>query len=279
MIKRSLSLAVFVFLALSTTAVAEVILDTGTLSLSAADSTQLSRLSRSGVPSDWSVSKVFPGTLNPTTSYHFRTFTVTPPTDFLQVSVDDPTAVLFASAYLTSYNPASLSTGYLGDAGFTGDEFNNPGYFQLHVTAGTPIILVVNDGLAASGGLGHPFRLIVEAFTDTLYTEEFIDVSSRVSVTTNGFVRNRSTGLWTATMTVTNTSAQTIVGPVDVIITNLTPGDTMTNNTGFTGTPPQPYIRVTSGNISAGGSVNVPITFTNPSNGFINFTPVTRATQ
>src|ERR1700693_4010255 len=89
---------------------AGVVLDTGTISLNSGDTTQLGRLNRNGIPSDWSVSKAYPGLVNPTTSYHYRTFTVMPVGSFVQVSIDEPAGVLFASAYFSSYNASSLST-------------------------------------------------------------------------------------------------------------------------------------------------------------------------
>ncbi len=45
-----------------------------------------------------------------------------------------------------------------------------------------------------------------------------IDVSGKVSVTQNGFGRNRATGLYVATMTVKNTSNTTINGPIEVVL-------------------------------------------------------------
>jgi hypothetical protein len=100
-----------------------------------------------------------------------------------------------------------------------------------------------------------------------------INVSSSVSVTQGGFGRNRATGLWSATMPVTNTSGSTISGPVQVVLTNLTPGVTMTNNTGtFNGSP---FITVSAGALAPGAAASVTIQFSNPSNGFISYTPVT----
>jgi hypothetical protein len=98
-------------------------------------------------------------------------------------------------------------------------------------------------------------------------------VSGQVFVSQNGFARNRATGLWVATMTVTNTSGLAITGPVQVVLTSLSSNATMTNNTGMFSA--SPYITVNVGNLAAGASVSVVIQFTNPSNGFINYTPVT----
>jgi hypothetical protein len=134
------------WLAVATDARATIIFDSGTQTLVSGDGTQLSRLSRSGVPSDWSTNKAFPGTLNPTTSYHYKTFVVNPATPYVQVTFDDPDGVLFASAYLNAYTPGSgLGVNYRGDAGFTGNEFANPGFFQVVVPAGNSLVVVVDD--------------------------------------------------------------------------------------------------------------------------------------
>jgi VCBS repeat-containing protein len=99
------------------------------------------------------------------------------------------------------------------------------------------------------------------------------NVSNQVSVTESGFARNRATGIWTATMTVTNTSDSAITGPIQVLLTNLTQGVTMTNNTGTYQN--SPYITVTLENLAPGAYASLYIQFTNPSGGYITFTPVT----
>ena len=99
------------------------------------------------------------------------------------------------------------------------------------------------------------------------------NVSGQVSVTQTGFGRNRATGMWVATMTVTNNGKTAIAGPVHVVLTSLSSNAAMVNNTGTVNNSPD--IMATTGSLAAGGSVKVIIQFTNPSNGFINYTPVT----
>jgi len=154
-------------------------IDLDTLSISATDPTQLGRLSRDGVPADWSAPDPFPGVLNPTTPFHF----ITRDLDlgaleagfvyggFIQIDFETPTANTFLSAYLDSYNPLNLATNYLGDAGFSGDPFpGDPGFFQVFVPAGHDLVLVLNETVA-NGGLGFPGDLQVEAFSDTEFTD------------------------------------------------------------------------------------------------------------
>jgi len=100
-----------------------------------------------------------------------------------------------------------------------------------------------------------------------------VDVSAKVRVTENGFARNRATLIWTSTMTVTNTSASTIQGPIQVVLTDLSPNAMMVNASGKSGG--NPYITVTNGALASGASASVLIQFTNSTNGFITFTPVT----
>jgi len=104
------------------------------------------------------------------------------------------------------------------------------------------------------------------------------DVSPQVSVTQSGFGRNRATGIWSATLTVTYTGSATLNAQIQVLFTNLTPGVTMVNSTGTR--DGSPYLTVLpSGTLVPGAAVTVTIQFDNPSAGYINFTPVTESVQ
>jgi hypothetical protein len=98
-------------------------------------------------------------------------------------------------------------------------------------------------------------------------------VSNQVSVTQTGFAVNHVTQAWAATMTVTNTSSTSISGPIEVVLTNLTAGVAMRNNTGAQNG--SPYITVTSASLAPGESSKVMIEFSNTKNASISFTPVT----
>jgi hypothetical protein len=139
------------------------------------DPTQLGRLSRNGIPSDWSAPKAFPGSINLATAYRFETFTVNVgSTSFIQIDFDEigGTANLFASAYLNSYNPLSPATNYLGDAGVSGDFFGvDPLVFQVIVPQNQNVVILVNDTTAAGQGVGTRFNILVEGFLDSQFTE------------------------------------------------------------------------------------------------------------
>ena len=143
---------------------------TGALALG--DPTQQGRLSRNGVPTDWSGS-VFPGVINPGVTYHYETFAVNVGvTPFIQITMDSLSANTFASAYLGSYDATNLSTNYLGDAGSSGNYFGtDPISFQVFVPTNDWLVIVINNTAGNNGGVGDPFHLIVQGYLDTEYTE------------------------------------------------------------------------------------------------------------
>jgi hypothetical protein len=162
---------------LCSTASAVTLLDT-TSALSGSDPTQAGRPSRNGIPQDWANTETFPGFINTGTSFSYHTFTVPnvaiPTGRFIQVELDDlgpNQGFIFVSGYANSYSPASPSTNWLGDSGFSPNFFGTgPVFFQVVVPAGANLVLVVNSTNNAAA-IGEPFRLIVEGFTDTLYSE------------------------------------------------------------------------------------------------------------
>src|SRR5262249_55260517 len=126
-----------------------------TSTLSASDPIQFGRLSRNGVISDWSSTEPFPGVINPTVSYHYETFVVNVGfSPFIQIDFDEMggTTNLFASAYLNSYNPLSMATNYLGDAGLSGNDFGIPATFQVIVPATQNLVVLINDTTANGAG-------------------------------------------------------------------------------------------------------------------------------
>lgn len=83
---------------------------------------------------------------------------------------------------------------------------------------------------------------------------------------------NRATKTYGANLIITNPGAA-YTGPISVALTNLTTGVTLTNATGtYNGAP---SLSASTTGLAAGASITVPLTFTNPSNAIINFTPVT----
>ena len=100
-----------------------------------------------------------------------------------------------------------------------------------------------------------------------------VNVSGEVSVTSSGLVYSHVTRTFSGTVTVKNTSGQSIAGPIEIVLTNLTAGVTLVNATGTSAG--NSYITVlASGSLAAGQSANVAVRFSDPSNALIHFTPV-----
>ena len=151
-------------------------LTTFTASIAANDPTQLGRISRNGVPSDWSGLKPFPGIINPSTVYNYHTYSVNSGvTPFILITIDSVPGNTFASAYLPSYNPSNvppnngLDINYIGDAGRSGNIFGvDPVSFEVFVPVRTNFLLVVNT--SSNTGIGQPFTITVQGFLDDLFT-------------------------------------------------------------------------------------------------------------
>ena len=155
----------------STVSFGAVIYDSGVTALTASDPTQLGRISRNGVVSDWSSPKPFPGILNPATSYNYETFAFADSSyRYVQVSFDSLSTETFASAYKTSYDPTDLALNYLGDPGTSGNFFGtDPLVFQVLASIPAELLVVVNT--TSPAGLGVPFRILVEGFTSPDFSD------------------------------------------------------------------------------------------------------------
>jgi len=153
---------------------------TNPITITAADPTQTNRLSRNGIPQDWAGGEPFPGEIaGAGLHYHIVDLDLaalesgyTTYGEFIQISFDSTSATTFLSAYLGSYNPASKSTNWLGDAGTSGDAFGTDTvFFQVIVPTPQHLILVLNETAANAGLNFTPTNVLVEAFTDTQYTD------------------------------------------------------------------------------------------------------------
>jgi hypothetical protein len=150
-----------------------------TATISASDPTQAGRLSRNGIPQDWSGGELFPGWINPTLTYQYHDY-VLPGAMFdfgpgqwagyVQISIDSTSANTFGAAYLNSYDPVDAQTTWLGDAGSSGNYFGvDPIFFQVILPAGNDLHVVFNT--TAATGVGFPMGILVEGFVDSMYTD------------------------------------------------------------------------------------------------------------
>ncbi len=144
--------------------------------LNSSDPTQSGRMSRSGVPSDWSATKGFPGSINGGVTYYYTTYTfdasVFAGGQYIQLDYFDystTTPEFFLSAYAGSYDPNNKALNYLGDAGSSPDYFSSDAVsFQIVLPDATNLVLVLNETIGSGlHALGKPFNIEVENFSDT----------------------------------------------------------------------------------------------------------------
>lgn len=94
-------------------------------------------------------------------------------------------------------------------------------------------------------------------------TSQTVTVGSRLSY-------NRVTQIYGGTLTVTNKSAQTLTGPVQILFTNLTPGVSLQNASGASGG--SPYRTLPGGSLSPNASSTVTVQFKNTGTACISYT-------
>jgi hypothetical protein len=163
----------FVMALTGVSAPAAILFDLPSDSLTAANPTQLGRLSRNGLAQDWDGDEPYPGVINTTTAYNYKTYSIDVGVDsFIQIDMDSLSANTFASAYLESYSPGSpngFQLNWLGDAGSSGNSFGtDPIFFQVQVPVGDTLVVVVNTTGASGLGLGNPYHLTVEGYIESV---------------------------------------------------------------------------------------------------------------
>ena len=191
------------FLAAAAPASATVLLTQSSTFPTTGTGTQTDRLSRNGIPQDFSGTEVYPGTnttaINVTGTFNYITVTLTPAQlaggPYVQIELDSQGLGLFASAYAStsanSYNPpsaanpnGSFQTNYLGDEGSSGDyAFGNTpngtpdiSFFGVTVPVGDYLTVVIATAGAVdpttniAAGAGTAYNLEVENFSTTTYS-------------------------------------------------------------------------------------------------------------
>ena len=144
-ILRSLTTAVLVLASAASTASAQNLYTwTGT------EPTMANRLFRNGAPSVQGTLKAFPGTsAGPVryTTFSFTNSSSATQTFSAQFFGETGGFLPFFSLYLSSFDPANLTAGYLGDSGSSclGTPCDSPTQFFVDVLAGQSVVLVANS--------------------------------------------------------------------------------------------------------------------------------------
>ena len=140
------------------------------------------------------------------------------------------------------------------------------------------ISVAVNSGdsfgfrVVTDDNQGEPGILTISGFSGPAPAPTAVNVSSQVSLSRTGFLFSPGAGLYFGTLTVTNTSSQSIVGPIQIALANLPAGISLVNANVTGGIP---FVTVPGiGSLAAGASAKVEVQFTNPANVLITFTPI-----
>ena len=110
---------------------------------------------------------------------------------------------------------------------------------------------------------------------DASATTLFGDFSA-IDITRGVLSVNSRTHVVTQTVTITNRSASVIAGPIELVLDNSTA--TLNNKAGLTASNAplgSPYVVASSGDLSPGASVNVPLQFALPTTGGLTYSPRT----
>lgn len=180
---RSLITAALLFAGVGAyTASATDIAFIGGQTVTTSSSMELGRLSRNNQPQTWTGAEMYPGVVNPTTTYYYNTYTLNytnfVPNNFVEISLTDTAGngAVFISAYANSFNPTNRATNWLGDLGYNSIAYGTADSltFQVHLQYQDNLVLVVNNTgapTAAVTGLNNPFDILVTAWTDTSYDD------------------------------------------------------------------------------------------------------------
>jgi cellulose 1,4-beta-cellobiosidase len=170
-----------------------------------------------------------------------------------------------ASSGATSYNVyRGTATGAEGASsiatGITATTYTNTG-----LTNGTTYYYKV----AAVNGVGtSPMSNEASAKPASVAT----NITSPVKITSTNFQYKQSTKTYNSTVTLQNQTQQSIAGPLQLVLTNLPVGVSLSNATGTTSG--SPYITVSSQALAVGRSVSVTIRINAQSAGQITYAPL-----
>jgi autotransporter-associated beta strand protein len=158
--------------------VCELCPDTTIYSALGTTSPLLDRLSRSGLPSTCAQPTGFPGYEFESDYYDAYTFRNGPSDACISVTLSAPTADLFSSSFLNTFNPTNSAATYLGDSGSgTLDGVGSATVsYSFHVAANAVFIVTVNGigddygpyALKVTGGSCQPVLNINKAGTNNV---------------------------------------------------------------------------------------------------------------
>jgi predicted extracellular nuclease len=149
------------------------------------------------------------------------------------------------------------------------------GILEWHINSDEPAALGydLNTGLSQDLYQPNQFR---ESDHDPLViglnlAPAFVDVTGSARIVQSGLKGKLITSKFSGTVTVTNTGAAPLAGPLQLRLDGLPTGVTLDNRSGLVNG--MPYITISSGNLAPGAQLTVRTTFSDPSKTPITFTP------
>ncbi|MGA9391889.1 MAG: S8 family serine peptidase [Candidatus Sulfotelmatobacter sp.] len=242
--------------------------------MTTATGTQVNRINRNGVISACGTPKSFPGSITGSHTFDSYTFNACQSSCMtLGLNAGAAGINLFESAYSTPYNPSSIGTDYLGDAGLS----SNIQSFGIETTASTSYTIVVND---VAGNPPPPpappntYTIQIPACSINCNVNQLpVAIAQNISAiagsmggTASANINNGSYDPDGEAVTLSQTPAGPYpVGTTSVILTVVdtqgataqTTANVTVVNPGFTLAPAQPAVSTT-----AGGSATEHVTFT-----------------
>jgi hypothetical protein len=169
---------------------------------------------------------------------------------------------------------------------FTNPKPDSSGYGQGQTFLGAVIGGALTDAngngtfrFTTSQSLAQGLAISATATDANNNTSEFsldlpvvVDVTSQISYKRSGLVYNRFTGIYAGTITLTNTGKD-MLGPIQLVLTGLTPGLTLIN-AGGTNWRGSPYITV-NGPLAFNGSITITLQFRKSAPGlYVDYDPI-----
>jgi predicted extracellular nuclease len=196
--------------------------------------------------------------------------------DMNAYGMEDPIRVLDAAGYVNEIErfvrPAGMPYSYVfnGESGYldhalasTSLSAQVAGVTEWHNNADEPD--AIDYKLKASGQdpyVANPYRASDHdpVLVSLNLAPTFADVSASAKISKSGVALNRDTRKYSGTVTITNTSAAPLAGPLHLVLQGLTAGVTLDGRSGdHDGAP---YLTLPSAALAAGASVTVTTVFT-----------------
>jgi len=149
-----------------------------------------------------------------------------------------------------------------------------------------------DDSATFSGRAGHSYAFYCIAFdlagniedsktapessTTVVLPSCAVNVTSQIGITRSGYTYNFATGRFSQTVTVKNTGAAAVSGPIALALDSLSANAILYNGSGKTSCASPlgiPYINVSTTGLNPGASFSIVLQFTNPTKAAITYTP------